>query len=106
MKTEKLNLPPLKSNIKTGIGYSPLTEKIYLGKQNHKTRMWVGDKKDITQEFMAVLNEFIGEGQVREISTLAKDDTPVKTHLFIQILNNKNGIERAIKFLQKELQKC
>ena len=31
-----------------GIGFSPLTENVYLGKKNKSKRMWVGQKKDIT----------------------------------------------------------
>ena len=33
-------------SIKKGIGYSPLTEKIYLGKQNQEKGMWIGEKED------------------------------------------------------------
>jgi hypothetical protein len=44
--------------VKNGIGYSPLTDKVYLGKQNTEKRLWVGDKKDITNEFLAVASEF------------------------------------------------
>ena len=39
---------------KTGIGYSPLSDKVYLGKQNTEKRMWVGEKSDITSDFIAV----------------------------------------------------
>lgn len=41
----------------TTIGYSPLTEKIYLGQINpKKPGWWVGNKKrDITSEFIAVM---------------------------------------------------
>ena len=47
--------------VKNGIGYSPLTDKVYLGKQNTEKRLWVGDKKDITNEFLAVASEFFEE---------------------------------------------
>jgi len=33
---------------KTGLGLSPITEKIYVGKQNPIKRMWVGKKEDVT----------------------------------------------------------
>jgi hypothetical protein len=46
---------------KNGIGYSPLTDKVYLGKQNTEKRIWVGEKKDITNEFLAVSHEFFEE---------------------------------------------
>ena len=103
MKSEKLNLPPVKSIVQTGIGYSPLTEKVYLGKQNPKKGMWVGEKKDITNQFLAVLDEYIGAGKVRQVDTLGKGNKPKKSHLFIQVVKNKEGIEKAINFLQKEL---
>lgn len=100
--TNKLNLPPLK--LQTGIGYSPLTEKVYLGKQNPKKRMWIGEKKDITNSFLQVLNEFLGVGQVREIDVLNEKDNALKeTHLLLQIKKDPASIERAIKYLQKQL---
>ncbi len=41
---------------KTGLGYSPLTERIYWGLQNADTGMWVGNKKkDVTNMFLQVL---------------------------------------------------
>ena len=43
---------------KNGIGYSPLTDKVYLGKQNTEKRIWIGEKKEITNEFLAVASEF------------------------------------------------
>lgn len=39
---------------KNGIGYSPLTENFYLGKQNKDKGIWIDDKKDITNEFIDV----------------------------------------------------
>jgi len=36
--------------VKYGIGYSPLSDKVYLGKQNTEKRIWVGDKNDITNQ--------------------------------------------------------
>jgi len=41
---------------KTGLGYSPITHRIYWGRQNVKTGVWVGDnKKDITSDFLQVM---------------------------------------------------
>ena len=43
------------------IGYSPLTESVYLGKINSKGDSWL-DKKDITGTFLRVATEcFSGE---------------------------------------------
>ena len=42
--------------IKTGLGYSPLTERVYWGRQNTKTGLWIGNnKKDVTSEFLQVM---------------------------------------------------
>lgn len=41
--------------IKTGLNYSPLTGNIYWGKVNQKTGVAVGEKKDITSEFLQVM---------------------------------------------------
>ena len=85
-------------SIKNGIGYSPLTEKVYLGKQNTEKRLWIGDKKDITNEFLAVAHEYFGENKVRDISC-----SNGKSNLFINIKNDKKSIEKVIKYLQKKI---
>lgn len=33
---------------KKGIGYSPLTERVYIGRQNRLKGTWIGEKEDIT----------------------------------------------------------
>lgn len=84
--------------VKNGIGYSPLTDKVYLGKQNPEKRLWVGDKKDITNEFLAVASEFFKENTVRGISC-----SNGASNLFINIKNDKSSIEKVIKNLTKRL---
>ena len=84
--------------IKNGIGYSPLTEKVYIGKRNPEKRMWVGYKKDITNEFLAVASEFFEENTVRYI--VCSNGT---SNLFINIKNDKASIEKVIKNLSKRL---
>jgi hypothetical protein len=85
--------------IKNGIGYSPLSDKIYLGKQNTEKRMWVGnDKKDITDEFLAVAHEFFQENTIRSINC-----TNGNTNLFINIKKDKKSIKKVIKNLNKML---
>jgi hypothetical protein len=85
---------------KNGIGYSPLTDKVYLGKQNTEKRIWVGEKKDITNEFLAVSHEFFEENTIRDIGTSNGD-----SNLFINIKNDKASIEKVIKNLNKRLEK-
>jgi hypothetical protein len=87
-------------SIKNGIGYSPLTDKVYLGKQNTEKRLWVGEKKDITNEFLAVSHEFFEENTIREIG-----NSNGNSNLFINIKNDKESIEKVIKNLNKRLQK-
>jgi len=86
--------------IKNGIGYSPLTDKIYFGKQNVEKRLWVGDKKDITQDFIAVALEFFGENCLREISSVDND----KSNLFVNVKNDKSSINKLINNLRKRLE--
>jgi len=87
--------------IKNGIGYSPLTEKVYLGKQNTEKRIWVGEKKDITNDFIAVSFEYFEQNTIREIGS-----SDGSKNLFINIKNDKAGLERIIKNLTKRLSKC
>jgi hypothetical protein len=87
-------------SIKNGIGYSPLTDRVYLGKQNTEKRLWIGEKKDITNEFLAVSHEFFEENTIREIG-----NSNGNSNLFINIKNDKESIEKVIKNLNKRLQK-
>lgn len=83
---------------KTGIGYSPLTDKVYLGRQNKEKRIWVGEKRDITNEFLAVASEFFEENTIRDVGC-----SNGNSNLFINIKNDKKSIERVIKNLTKRL---
>jgi hypothetical protein len=71
-----------------------------LGKQNTEKRLWVGEKKDITNEFLAVSHEFFEENTIREIG-----NSNGNSNLFINIKNDKESIEKVIKNLNKRLQK-
>lgn len=79
---------------KVGIGYSPLTDKIYLGMQNKEKRMWTGTKDDITNEFISISFEYFKEGSIREI-TNSNDDS----NLFINTKNEKKELLELIKNL-------
>ena len=81
---------------KTGIGYSPLTDKVYLGRQNEEKHIWVGDKKDITNQFLAVSSQFFEVNSVREIKCSNGD-----SNLYVNIKNDKSSIDRLIKNLKK-----
>lgn len=83
---------------KNGIGYSPLTEKVYLGKQNQEKGLWIGEKKDITNQFLDVVYFYFEEGTIRTIKT-----NDGKENLFINIQNDKESIEKIINHLNKSL---
>lgn len=40
---------------KKGFGVSPITNTIYHGTQDTEKNMWVGEKKDVTNEVIAVV---------------------------------------------------
>ena len=88
-----------------GIGFSPLTENVYLGKKNKSKRMWVGQKKDITEEFIDVMFQYLPTDEVREIVT-EKENGEVTRNFFIHAKNDKKSLQYTIKFLEKELKKC
>lgn len=85
-------------SIKNGIGYSPLSDKIYLGKQNTEKRIWIGEKKDITNDFLTVSFEYFEQNTIRNIGS--SDGTE---NLFINIKNDKSSLEKIIKNLSKRL---
>ena len=84
--------------VKNGIGYSPLTDKVYLGKQNTEKRLWIGVKKEITSDFLTVASEFFEENTIRDIGC-----SNGASNLFINIKNDKSSIEKVIKNLTKRM---
>lgn len=84
---------------KMGIGYSPLSDTVYMGKQNQEKGMWVGEKQNITSEFLAVALAFFSENSIREIGG---EEIP---NIVINIKKERAVIERTIKTLQKTLDK-
>jgi NADPH:quinone reductase-like Zn-dependent oxidoreductase len=88
-------------SIKQGIGYSSLTDKIFIGKQNNKKGMWVGDKEDITNDFLNVCFQYFEEGTVR---TVVSPDSN-KENFFLNIKKDKEALEKLAKFAQKEIDK-
>lgn len=80
-----------------GIGYSPLTDRVYIGKQNKEKGVWVGDKRDITNEFLAVSHGYFEENTVREVRTSSK------SNLFIDVINDEENINKLIESLSKRI---
>jgi uncharacterized protein YpmB len=87
---------------KKGIGYSPLTEKVYLGKQNKEKGMWIGnDKEDITSDFINVMFQYVEPNTTRTIKGL----TSKEENIFINVKRDKKSIEKTIRFLEKQIAK-
>ena len=84
---------------KKGIGYSRLTDRVYIGRQDRNKGMWIGDKEDITNDFLSVSSQFFETNSVREINV-----SNGKKEIHICVDGTKKGIESAIKHLQKMLQ--
>lgn len=85
---------------KMNIGYSSLTDRVLLGKIHEQKGIWIGEKRDITSRFLNVCFEYFPEGEVRSIDTPNKN----KTNMFINVIRNKEDIEKTINFLKKELE--
>lgn len=84
-------------SIKKGIGYSPLTEKVFLGKQNQEKRIWIGEKEDITSDFINVMFQYVEPNTQRTIETASG----LKTNIFLNIKYDKESIVKAIKYFEK-----
>ena len=80
-----------------GIGYSGLSDKVYLGKQNREKGMWVGEKEDITNDFLNVCFEYFEEGTMRTIRSSDYEN------IFINIRRDEKNIKKLIKNLEKQL---
>lgn len=88
-----------KTKIETGIGYSPLTERVFLGKQNQSKGMWVGEKKNITQQFISTMFAYVEPNTTRTIKSGKEEN------IFINVNNDKESIEKVIKYLKKRIKK-
>lgn len=66
------------SDIKTGLMFSPLTEKVYWGKMNTKTGVSVGNnQKDITSEFIGTMLQKFSINTRQTITTNGKTECVV-----------------------------
>ena len=84
---------------KKGIGYSPLTDRVYIGRQNREKGMWIGEKEDITNDFLAVSSQFFEVNSIREINVSSG-----RKEVHICVDGTEKGIKGAIKHLQKMLE--
>jgi hypothetical protein len=86
------------NDMKKGIGHSPLTDRVYLGKQNKEKGMWVGEKEDITEEFLHVLNQYIPPTMMKTMSV-----NGVTESFVCNVPNDEESMGRFIKHFQKRI---
>ena len=82
--------------IESKLGYSSLSERVYWGRTNSdKPGIWVGDKKDVTENFLNVLIDgYLSKNTKRDIMV----DGKIKYSL-MNIEHSNESIDRAIKVL-------
>lgn len=83
-------------SIKKGIGFSPVTDKIYIGKQNTEKGLWVGEKENITNDFLNVLFEYIPATSFRSVNS----KNGAESNIIINVKRDIESIELIIKHLQ------
>lgn len=86
----------MKISSRKGIGYSPLTDKVYLGRQNREKGIWIGEKEDITNDFLQVSSQFFEKNTVRTINV-----SNGSKEIFIHCGDSKKEIESVINYLKK-----
>ena len=80
--------------------YSSLSEKVFLWKNkkvNDRVRQFTWDKKDVTNEFLHIVDQYFEKWTSRIVTKWEEES------LFIHIKNTKESKEKLIKSLQKEL---
>lgn len=84
---------------KMQLGYSPMTKKIYIGRQVEKQgyREWVGEKREITNEFLNVCVEYLQQPQILTNKITKKE------RLFMQFTLTEENVKKTIDLLQKQL---
>lgn len=90
----------IKSKLSLGIGYSPIGERVLIGKQDVEKCLWKGDKIDITNQFVETAIRYFSPNTSRFISQENQCDL-----LIINVEVNKNSIYKAIKLLEFQLKK-
>lgn len=83
---------------KIGIGFSSLTEKVYIGKKSKNGGKWIGnDKKDITSEFIGTMFQYVEPNTTRTIQSLDE------VSIFMNVRLDDESINKAIVYLKKRL---
>ena len=87
---------------KNGIGYSMLTDRVYIGRQNKEKQVWVGEKEDITTDFLATLVAYLPVNKTRDIVGTVSG----RESILIHCKKDAESIEKIIQFLQGKLKEA
>jgi hypothetical protein len=86
------------------LGYSPLTEEIYLGKTNpKKPNEWLGDKKNITNNFIQVM---LQKFEPNTETTIKAGGEPKYKIIVIDNSRDLYSKEEVLKLLEEQRQLC
>ena len=90
------------AEVKPGIGYSTWDGKVYAGMQTIEDGYihWVGDKVEITEQFVFVLYQFLEDNNFRKITTDFGDGEEM-TNIFFNVPQDHQSIDDAIMSLFK-----
>ena len=90
------------AEVKPGIGYSTWDGKVYAGMQRIEDGYihWVGDKVEVTEQFVFVLYQFLEDNNFRKITTDFGDGDEM-TNIFFNVPRDHQSLEDAIISLIK-----
>jgi hypothetical protein len=101
MKTKGTDMTTKKPSTRKSIGLSPLTDRVYLGRQNKEKGLWIGEKEDITSDFVNLMLQFIKDDEYREI---VNQKTSEKEYFILKVKNTKEDIKEWIENLKALLE--
>lgn len=86
-------------NYKKGIAFSPLSERVYMGKMNREKGTFIGERTDVTQDFYMALFGFLPAGTMRVIGSGTPGTEKYKENLVMNIGTDPKSVMKAIKSL-------
>ena len=101
------------SNIKTGLMYSPLTERVFWGQMNIKTGVKVGrEPRDVTSDFISIMlqkfpintRQIITANGKTEAVVIVLDEDKAKKYEEFAALSKSIGYENVLELLRKKAQ--
>jgi hypothetical protein len=76
-----------------------LTDRVYIGRQNKEKRIWVGEKEDITTDFLSTLVAYLPENTTRDMVGTVSGRKSILMH----VNKDAESIEKMIEFLKEKL---